>query len=226
MAAPSLAVRTAHLQHLETLGVQEAGERGSIGSGALDADALHLPEAPEPPQGASIAGRGRGKGLDAELRPTLVKCGNDVDVSVGVDSARDPAGCFCHRGHRHPFIGSSWVGVAHTCRDGGQDRMGPLSQAPTRSLRPTGACRVNAQARSTDQYQGSKSASRSHWVRPDQSIHSNNPDMSEIDGSGPRTIIPAGCRSPWPGDPARIRPARHHPVPTARQKPSEPVALP
>jgi hypothetical protein len=70
--------------------------------------------------------------------------------------------------------------------------MGPLCQAPTRSLRPTGACRVDAQARSTDQYQGSTSASRSHRVRPDLSIHSTTLTCQRLTYSGPGSIIPAG----------------------------------
>jgi hypothetical protein len=41
-----------------------------------------------------------------------------------------------------------------TCRDGGQDNDEPLRQAPSRSLRPTGGCRVDEPAGPRDQSQG------------------------------------------------------------------------
>jgi hypothetical protein len=53
-----------------------------------------------------------------------------------------------------PFV-SERLGWHHTCRDDGQDSDGPLRQAPSRSLRPTGGCRVGVRARPTDHYQDS-----------------------------------------------------------------------
>jgi hypothetical protein len=50
------------------------------------------------------------------------------------------------------------VTVRHrTCRDGGQDNDEPLRQAPSRSLRPTGGCRMGKQTEPTDQSQGTPS---------------------------------------------------------------------
>ena len=76
----------------------------------------------------------------------VVQGRGDVDVEVGVDTSGDPE---WQGGHRHPFVGKR-VGWHHTCRDDGQDSDGPLRQAPSRSLRPTGGCRVAARTRPTD----------------------------------------------------------------------------
>jgi hypothetical protein len=59
-------------------------------------------------------------------------------------------------------------GWHHTSRDDGQDSEGPHRQAPSRSLRPNGGCRVSVRARPTDRFQDSspKSVSRNRRVRP------------------------------------------------------------
>src|SRR3954463_11097569 len=69
-----------------------------------------------------------------------------------VDPTGDP---IRHAGHCHPFVAVG-DGVA-TSREGGQDSEGPLRQAPSRSLRPTGSMHeVDGRARPTDHYQDSK----------------------------------------------------------------------
>jgi hypothetical protein len=72
-----------------------------------------------------------------------------MHIEVGVDTRGDPR---WHRGHGHPFVGKR-VGWHHTCRDDGQDSDGPRRQAPSRSLRPTGGCRVSLRTRPTDRFQ-------------------------------------------------------------------------
>jgi len=74
--------------------------------------------------GAAVARGGRGKRLDPELGAPLVKRGDDVHVAVSIDPAHDLAVVSVIVVIGRPFVGSSWQGVAHTCRDGGQDRDG------------------------------------------------------------------------------------------------------
>ena len=57
VAAPALAIGTAHLDRLHPLEVEEAGEPSSIGPGSLDAKALDLAELLQPTKCGAIAGR-------------------------------------------------------------------------------------------------------------------------------------------------------------------------
>ena len=71
-----------------------------------------------------------------------------MDIEVRVDPSGDPAR---DSGHRHLFLS---LGVGDTTpADDGQDSDGPPRQAPMRSLRPTGRCRVSVRAGPTDRLQ-------------------------------------------------------------------------
>jgi hypothetical protein len=83
-----------------------------------------------------------------------------VHVAVGVDARRDQRRELCQCGHRHPFIGSQPGQGWPQCRDGGQDREGPLRQAPMRSRSPDRCVPVGLRTRPTVHIQGNRSASR------------------------------------------------------------------
>ena len=99
--------------------------------------------------------------------------------------------------HRHPFDRQSRVGWHHTCRDDGQDSDGPLRQAPSRSLRPTGGCRVTApnQADGSLSRQPRNEASAGvSGVRPGSSSHPHaGPHRHASGGSFQRPSDPR-CR--------------------------------
>jgi hypothetical protein len=69
-----------------------------------------------------------------------------VDVEVRIDAAGDAS---WQSGYCHPFVGLGW---GDTAPSGTTDRTatGLYRQAPMRSLRPTGGCRVGDRARPTD----------------------------------------------------------------------------
>ena len=128
-------------------------------------------ETSQPCQQPSVAGGGRRERFDAEEAAGVVERSGDVDVKVGVDPRGDSQ---WQGGHRHPFVGKRG-GWHHTCRDDGQDSDGPPRQAPSRSLRPTGGCRVAARTRPTDRLEDNPAGgvSRLSWVRPGSSSHPN-----------------------------------------------------
>jgi hypothetical protein len=74
-----------------------------------------------------------------------------MDVEVRIDPAGDAP---CQIGHCHPFVGLGW---GDTAPIGTTDKTatGRVRQAPMRSLRPTGGCRVGDRARPTDRTQDS-----------------------------------------------------------------------
>jgi hypothetical protein len=106
--ASALAIGTVHLDHPDALGVKVPGESGPVGAGALDAEQLDGPEAPQPGQQLVVApGRGR-KGLDSEERSAFVQGGCNMHVEVRVDPASDLP---WQSGHGHPFVPIGWGGT-------------------------------------------------------------------------------------------------------------------
>jgi len=149
--ATALPIGAVHLDHQDPFGVEVAGEAGAIAARALDPDELDLAEVSEPSEQTAVTSWRGLEGLNAEKAAEMVQGGGDMHVQVRVDTRGDPE---WHRGHRHPFVGKR-VGWHRIGRDDGQDSDGPLRQAPSRSLRPTGGCREGVRARPTDRFQDS-----------------------------------------------------------------------
>lgn len=149
-APAALAIGPVHLDDRNLTGKHVAGESGTVAAGSFHADELKGPEAFEPAQQFPIA-RGRGgKALHTELGSSLVEGGRDVHIKVCVDPSGDSAR---DSGHCHLFLSLGWV-TPHQ-QDDGQDSEGPVRQAPMRSLRPTGWCRVSVRARPTNRLEDS-----------------------------------------------------------------------
>lgn len=91
MAAPVLTVGSGHLDDLDSLRGEVAGETGAPGTGALDADGAHGAEATEPPVQGPVAGGCRRERFGAQDPAELVKRSSDVGVFVGIDAAGDAA---------------------------------------------------------------------------------------------------------------------------------------
>lgn len=106
VASTFLPVGTGHLDDRHSLPVEITGQARTVGSGALDPDALDVPEALEPSQQLVVAEGISGERPDTELSAALVERGDHVHVAVGVDARRDQRRELCQCGHRHPFIGS------------------------------------------------------------------------------------------------------------------------
>ena len=125
------AVRPVHLDDVDVLAGEVAGQADAEAAGALDADAVDGAEAAEPGEQLAVAGRGGGEALGAEL----VERGGDVDVAVGVDAAGDQAGVGSGDGHGCSLSrGGAATGV------GGRYIDGPVQHAPHRSRpMPAGA---------------------------------------------------------------------------------------
>jgi hypothetical protein len=128
-----------------------AGEAGPVAARALHAHELDLTEATQPPQRMPVTAGAGLEALDTQQRAALVERRHDVNVEMGVDTRGDAK---WQGGHRHPSVGKRVGGTTPAGSDG-QDSDGPLRQAPSRSLRPTGGCRVSARTRPTDRYQDS-----------------------------------------------------------------------
>jgi hypothetical protein len=88
--------------------------------------------------------------VHTEQGASFVQGGRNVGVEVCVDPSGDAAR---DSGHRHLFLSLGWM-TPHR-RDDGQDSDGPVRQAPMRSLRPTGWCRMSVRARPTNRFQDS-----------------------------------------------------------------------
>ena len=134
LAPPALAVGTVDFDDADPLGLEVAGEPGTIGPGPFDADQLDGAEVGEPPQQLLVAALGGGEALDTEESPSLVQSRSYMDVEVRIDAAGDAS---CQSGHCHPFVGLGWGDTAPAGRRTGQ-RRACVRQAPIRSLRPTG----------------------------------------------------------------------------------------
>ena len=122
-----------------------AGQPRTIGTGPFDAHQLERAELLSHPR-LLVAALGRGEALDAEEGPSFVQSSSYVHVEVRIDAAGDAS---CQSGHCHPFVGLDWGDTAPAGRRTRQ-RRARVRQAPMRSLRPTGWCRVGDRARPTD----------------------------------------------------------------------------
>jgi len=146
LAAPALAVGAVDFDDADPLGLEVPSEPGSIGARPFDADQLDRAEIAQPPQQQLVAALGGCEALDAEEGPSVVQSRSYVHVEVCIDPADDAP---CQIGHCHPFVGLGW---GDTAPSGTTDKTarGLYRQAPMRSLRPTGRCRVGDRARPTD----------------------------------------------------------------------------
>jgi len=149
LASP-LPVRAVDLDHRDAFSEEMAGQAGAVAAGALDADQLDGPEPAQPHKGSAISVTGGVEALDAQQRAAFVERGDDVHVEMRVDTRSDLE---CQGGHRHPSLSATGLGGTTPAGSDGQDSDGPLRQAPSKSLRPTGGCRVNARTRPTDRDQ-------------------------------------------------------------------------
>jgi hypothetical protein len=122
------------------------GQPRSIGARPLHTDQLDRAEVAQPPEQLLVALRRRGEALDAEEGASVVQSCSYMHVEVRIDAADDAS---WQSGHCHPFVGLGW---GDTAPSGTTDRTarGLYRQAPIRSLRPTGRCRVGDRARPTD----------------------------------------------------------------------------
>ena len=143
--AAFLPVGPVDFQHLDSGGQQVAGQPCAVAAGAFHPNQLQLPEAAQPGQQLAIAGRCCRKRLGAQKAAAFVQGCGDMHVEVGVDTADHS----CHCVHANPFRSGVWH---RADRDGGQDSNGPVRQAPSRSLRPTGRCRDSDLSRADGSY--------------------------------------------------------------------------
>ena len=105
LAPPALAVGTIDFDDADLLGLEVAGEPGSIRTGPFDADEVDRAEVAQPAQQLLVAALSRGEALDAEEGPSFVQGRSYVDVEVCIDPAGDAP---CQIGHCHPFV---WIGL-------------------------------------------------------------------------------------------------------------------
>ena len=146
LAPAALAVGAVDFDDADPFGLEVPGQPGAIGPGPFDPDQLDGAEVAQPPQQLLVAALGRGEALDAEESPSFVQSRSYMDVEVRIDAAGDAP---CQSGHCHPFVGLGWGDTAPAGRRTRQ-RRACFRQAPMRSLRPTGGCRVGDRARPTD----------------------------------------------------------------------------
>ncbi|MCU1369035.1 MAG: hypothetical protein JWO77_229 [Ilumatobacteraceae bacterium] len=92
--AAALAVGPVDLHHRHITVVEEPGETGPVGPGALDAGELDGPEPLEPAEQLGVALRCGRERLDAQQGAPFVERGGDVDIEVGVDTPVIRAGMF------------------------------------------------------------------------------------------------------------------------------------
>jgi len=77
---------------------QEPRQSGTVGTGALDAEDLHRPQAGRPPLELGVAGGGGRHMKFLEPGTELVEGDRDMNVLVGIDSDRAvPVGCWVLR---------------------------------------------------------------------------------------------------------------------------------
>jgi hypothetical protein len=146
----ALAVGPVHLDDGYLVAQEVTGKSRPVAAGPFDADQLQGPEALEPAQQLLVPGGSGGEALHAELSSSFVESSRHMHIEVRVDPSGDSAR---DSGHRHLFLSLGWV-TPHR-RNDGQDSDGPVRQAPMRSLRPTGWCRMSVRVRPTNRFQDS-----------------------------------------------------------------------
>ena len=114
-----------------------------VGPRPFDADQLDRAEVAQPSEQQLGAALGGGEALDAEEGSSVVQRRSYMHVALCIDAAGDAP---CQSGHCHPFVELGW---GDTAPSGTTDKTatGLYRQAPMRSLRPTGGCRVGDRAR-------------------------------------------------------------------------------
>jgi hypothetical protein len=100
-----LAIGSVDLDDANPLGLEVAGQAGSIGPRSFDPDQLDRAEVAQPAEQRLVA-LGRGvEALDAEQGSPFVQSRSYMDVEVRIDPAGDAP---CQIGHCHPFVGLVW----------------------------------------------------------------------------------------------------------------------
>jgi hypothetical protein len=107
--AATLSVGSINLDHSDAFTVEVTGESSSVGAGALHAQQLNGPEAPQPGQQLVVAAWRRLEGLDSKESSPFVQGGGNMHVEVRVDPAGDLP---WQSGHCHPFVRIGWGGTA------------------------------------------------------------------------------------------------------------------
>ena len=118
-----LAIGPVDLDHFDARLVQQPGQAGAVGAGALDSDPAQPPERAHPGQQCGVSGGRCGELLGAHDPADRVDHGGGVGVGVGVDTAGDLADrrvLGCNGGHRRPAAHGRVRGGAH--RPGGRTR--------------------------------------------------------------------------------------------------------
>jgi hypothetical protein len=101
--AARLAVGAVDLHHGNPDRAQIAGQRSTVGTGALHADRGEVAVSAEPISQGTVARRGGGELPITERPADLVDHLSVVGLAVGVDPADHDAGCrTCHAGHALP----------------------------------------------------------------------------------------------------------------------------
>ena len=121
VAATLLTVGSIHLDHLDPGALQEPGQAGAVGAGALDPHPGQVTEADQPAVQIPVAAWGGRERLDTQDAAVVVQRGGDVHIEVGVDSTGDRTRAL-YDGHCHPFSRSNGQGVARTSREGDRER--------------------------------------------------------------------------------------------------------
>ena len=85
----ALAVRAVDFDDADPLGLEMAGQPGTIGPGPFDADEVDGAEVGEPPQQILVAAFRCGEALDAEESSPFVQSCSYMDVEVRIDAAGD-----------------------------------------------------------------------------------------------------------------------------------------
>ncbi len=109
-------------------------------------------------------------------------------------------------GYCHPFVGLGWV-TPHRAGRRTRQRRACVRQAPIRSLRPTGGCRVGDRARPTDRTKDSPKGTSAGCLESDlvwAPTHTLTSSLTEVvDHSAATSILAAGwgalCGHPFRG---------------------------
>nr|WP_237109613.1 hypothetical protein [Nonomuraea sp. MG754425] len=101
------AVGPVDFDHVDVLGLQQAGQAGSVDAGAFDPDPCQVPEGAHPGQQGGVSGWGGGELFGAQDPADQVDHCCGVGVLVGVHAAGDVVDrrfFGCNGGHRRPVV--------------------------------------------------------------------------------------------------------------------------
>jgi len=99
--ATHLSIGAADLDDLDAFRSKQPCQPGTVGTAALNANAIQLPEVAQPIQDRSASLPSRRERRGADLSSEVIKCDDHVRVLVGVDAADHLPRCF----HGGPFFG-------------------------------------------------------------------------------------------------------------------------